>query len=99
MLWDLPAVQFVLREYPRRTLVVATAGVFDELTAEDVRFLREARLQGDALVVFVSAMGRRDLRDRATVLAGLRYVDFVVRSEALDRELETLQPDRWYPRD
>lgn len=98
MLWDLSAVQFFLREYARPRCVVATAGVFDELTAEDVRFLRDARLQGDTLVVFVSTAGRRDVRDRATVLAGLRYVDFVVKCESLERELEMLQPDLWCSR-
>ena len=76
-----------LRREGRR--IVFTNGCFDILHAGHVRYLREARQRGDALVVGLNsdASVRRlkgeerpfnELADRAEVLAGLEAVDLVI---------------------
>lgn len=81
--------------------VVFTNGCFDVLHAGHVAYLREARAQGDVLVVGVNddasvtrlkGAGRpiNALADRLTVLAALEMVDAVV-SFAADTPLELIQ--------
>ena len=84
---DIRSAIAALRREGRR--VVFTNGCFDILHAGHVRYLREARRLGDALVVGLNsdASVRRlkgeerpfnELADRAEVLAGLECVDLVV---------------------
>ena len=84
------AVQAIIAGFRREgRRVVFTNGCFDILHAGHVRYLREARQRGDALVVGLNsdASVRRlkgeerpynELMDRAEVLAGLESVDLVV---------------------
>lgn len=97
-----------LRQKYRRDgkTVVLTNGCFDILHAGHVRYLSEAKAQGDVLVVGLNSdESVRALKgpsrpvnpaaDRAEVLAGLRSVDHVVVfAEATAEELvRELQPD------
>jgi rfaE bifunctional protein nucleotidyltransferase chain/domain len=69
--------------------LVFTNGVFDLLHVGHVRYLAQARALGDALVVAINSDRTvRELKgpdrpvfdqaERAEILAGLRYVDYVV---------------------
>lgn len=87
---DLPALLPVLRERrDRGARIVFTNGCFDLLHPGHVTYLEAARALGDLLVVGLNSDGSvRRLKgagrpilsqaERATVLAGLRSVDFVV---------------------
>lgn len=97
-----------LRQHCRteRRTVVTTNGCFDLLHPGHVRFLQQARSQGDLLIVGLNSddsvrrlkgPGRPLIpqEDRAAMLAALRWVDHVVIfSELLaDELLALLQPD------
>ena len=90
----------------RGVKVVATNGCFDLLHVGHVRFLQEARAQGDLLVVGVNGDGSvRELKgegrpvnpegDRAEVVAGLAGVDAVVifPEKRATRFLDAVRPD------
>ena len=86
--------------------VVFTNGVFDILHAGHVSYLRQAQELGDCLVVGINSdasvrrLGKEGNRpintqqDRATVLAALRYVDFVLvfEDDTPETLLSQLQP-------
>jgi D-beta-D-heptose 7-phosphate kinase/D-beta-D-heptose 1-phosphate adenosyltransferase len=101
------AVAFVARERARGRTIVFTNGVFDLLHPGHVRYLRDARAHGDALIVGVNsdasvlALEKAPDRpvtpdaERAEVLAALEMVDAVV---VFDEEtpyaiISALQPD------
>jgi len=86
--------------------IVFTNGVFDLLHVGHVRYLAQARAQGDALIVAINSdrtvrelKGRDrpifDQAERAEILAALRYVDYVsVFDNVSPRSLiATLLPD------
>jgi D-glycero-beta-D-manno-heptose 1-phosphate adenylyltransferase len=100
-------LQKILEEHRRagRKIVFAN-GVFDLLHAGHVRYLKAAREAGDVLVVGINSdastrklkgAGRPILteRGRATLVAALRCVDYVVIFDDLDVQplLRELQPD------
>lgn len=101
------AVAWVQRLRTRGFKIVFTNGVFDLLHPGHVRYLREAREQGDALVVGINSdASARTLAkgpdrpitpqdERAEVLAALAAVDAVVIfDEPTPHEIVTaLQPD------
>jgi len=87
-------------------LVVFTNGCFDILHAGHVRYLTEAKKQGDVLVIGLNSdesvrklkgAGRpvNSAADRAEVLAGLRAVDHVVvfAEDTAEELVRQLQPD------
>ena len=97
----------ILEEHRRagRKIVFAN-GVFDLLHVGHVRYLKAARAEGDLLVVGINSdAGTRKLkgdgrpilteRARATLVAALRAVDYVVVFDELDVNslLRELQPD------
>ena len=100
------AVALVNRLRTRRETIVFTNGVFDLLHPGHVRYLRQARAQGDALIVGLNgdASVRRNKGperpinpegERAEVLAALASVDAVV---LFDEDtpadiILTIQPD------
>ena len=86
--------------------IVFTNGVFDLLHPGHVRYLQEARAQGDALIVAVNSDRSvraikgpsrpiNDERDRAEVLAALACVDAVVIFDEDDPHaiISAIQPD------
>lgn len=87
--------------------LVFTNGVFDVLHAGHVRYLKEARLLGDMLIVGINSdasvrrLGKgpnrpvNPLEDRAEVLSALRFVDAVVpfEEDTPERLISVLQPD------
>jgi D-glycero-beta-D-manno-heptose 1-phosphate adenylyltransferase len=86
--------------------IVFANGIFDTLHVGHVRYLESARVEGDALVVAVNSdasartlkgPGRpiRDEQARATLVASLRAVDYVVLFDELNGEalLADLRPD------
>jgi rfaE bifunctional protein nucleotidyltransferase chain/domain len=89
-----------------RTAVVFTNGCFDLLHAGHVEYLEKARSYGDILVVGINTDASVEcikglprpinpLQERASVLAGLACVDFVVpfaEADPLDL-IECLRPD------
>jgi D-sedoheptulose 7-phosphate isomerase len=90
----------------RGGLVVSTNGCFDLLHAGHVRFLTQARAQGDSLVVGLNSDAsvralkgpgrpRVPAEERAEVLRALRAVDHVVVFDELlpTRFLEQIRPD------
>jgi rfaE bifunctional protein nucleotidyltransferase chain/domain len=90
----------------RGVKVVATNGCFDLLHVGHVRFLQEARAQGDLLVVGVNGDSSvRELKgegrpvnpegDRAEVVAGLAGVDAVLifSEKRATRFLDAVRPD------
>jgi len=92
-----------LRALGRR--LVLTNGCFDLLHTGHARYLRQAREQGDALAVAVNADASvRKLKgptrplngekDRAEILAALRFVDFVTifPEERATRVIEQVRP-------
>ena len=100
------AVQFVGEERARGRRIVFTNGVFDLLHPGHVRYLREARDQGDALIVAINS--DRSVRaikgperpitpedERAEVLAALSSVDAVVVFDEADplHIVGQIQPD------
>jgi rfaE bifunctional protein nucleotidyltransferase chain/domain len=103
---DLLTLQTQLREIRNQAArIVLTNGWFDLLHVGHLRYLRQARREGDVLVVGVNAdpaMGTRDTRgrpivpaaERAELVAALEPVDFVVVfSEATaDALLRALEP-------
>ena len=101
------AIQWVRDRRAQQHTIVFTNGVFDLLHPGHVRYLREARALGDALIVAVNSdrsaralekgPGRplNTAAERAEVLAALACVDAVV---VFDEEtpaaiIEALQPD------
>lgn len=89
-----------------RQVIALTNGVFDLLHAGHVRYLQQARLLGDLLVVGLNddASVRRlkgphrplvPARDRAIVLAALECVDLVVlfAEDTAEALLDALRPD------
>src|SRR5918995_1983012 len=101
------AVQWIHRVRARGFKIVFTNGVFDLLHPGHIRYLQEARAQGDALVVGVNSdASARTLAkgpnrpitpqdERAEVLAALACVDMVVIfDEPTPHEIVVaLQPD------
>jgi D-beta-D-heptose 7-phosphate kinase/D-beta-D-heptose 1-phosphate adenosyltransferase len=101
------AVRYVASERSQGRVIVFTNGVFDILHPGHVRYLADARRQGDVLLVGVNAdasVRRLDKgpdrplnpeQERAEVLAALRMVDaVVVFDEETPLEIVTaLQPD------
>jgi D-beta-D-heptose 7-phosphate kinase/D-beta-D-heptose 1-phosphate adenosyltransferase len=101
------AVRYVASERSQGRVIVFTNGVFDILHPGHVRYLADARRQGDVLIVGVNAdasVRRLDKgpdrplnpeQERAEVLAALRMVDaVVVFDEETPLEIVTaLQPD------
>lgn len=97
----------ILEEHRRaRHKIVFANGVFDLLHVGHVRYLQAARTEGDLLVVGINSdAGTRKLkgdgrpilteRARATLVAALRAVDYVVIFDELDVNslLRELQPD------
>jgi rfaE bifunctional protein nucleotidyltransferase chain/domain len=86
--------------------VVFTNGCFDLLHMGHIRYLKEARQQGDILIVGLNddqstrrlkGRGRPYMvqEDRAEILASLRCVDLVVifSEQTAERLVETLRPD------
>lgn len=93
-----------LREAGQR--VVFTNGCFDLLHPGHIRYLREARSLGDALIIAINSdRAVRELKgssrpilnqfERAEVLAALEMVDFVTIFDELDPRstIVALQPD------
>ena len=107
MIMDLQELRQLRAEYRQeQKTVVFTNGCFDILHAGHVRYLSEAKQQGDVLIVGLNSdesvlrlkgAGRpvNPAADRAEVLAGLRSVDHVVVfGEKTAAELvRQLQPD------
>jgi D-glycero-beta-D-manno-heptose 1-phosphate adenylyltransferase len=107
MMMDLQELRRLRAEYRQeQKTVVFTNGCFDILHAGHVRYLSEAKQQGDILIVGLNSdesvrrlkgAGRpvNPAADRAEVLAGLRSVDHVVVfGEKTAAELvRQLQPD------
>ena len=100
------AVALVQRLRSAGQTIVFTNGVFDLLHVGHVRYLQAARAEGDLLVVGINSDastrklkgdGRPILteRARATLVAALRAVDYVVIFDDLDVNslLRELQPD------
>src|SRR5688572_26185834 len=100
------AEAFVRRLREAQKTVVLTNGVFDLLHPGHVRYLQDARRQGDALIVAVNS--DRSVRaikgpnrplnpedERAEVLASLACIDAVVIFDADDpwEIINRLQPD------
>ncbi|MEO5742051.1 MAG: D-glycero-beta-D-manno-heptose 1-phosphate adenylyltransferase [Vicinamibacterales bacterium] len=100
------AVEFVVHARRTRKKVVFTNGVFDLLHPGHVRYLQDARREGDALVVAVNS--DRSVRaikgptrplypqhERAEVVAALASVDAVVIFDEDDPQdvISRLQPD------
>lgn len=100
-------VREVIEEHRRaKRRIVLTNGIFDLLHAGHVRYLQASRAEGEVLVVGVNSdssarqskgEGRPILteRARATLLAALNAVDYVVIFDELDVKplLRELQPD------
>ena len=100
------AIAFIARARDNRERIVFTNGVFDLLHAGHVRYLRQARALGDALIVGLNS--DRSVRatkgpgrpltpeaERAEILEALTFVDAVV---IFDEEtpldlITALQPD------
>jgi len=101
------AVQWVQRLRARRLTIVFTNGVFDLLHPGHIRYLQEARRQGDALIVAVNsdrsvrAQGKGGDRpihpeaERAEVVGALACVDAVVvfDEDTPHEVILALQPD------
>lgn len=101
------AIQFVALARGRGQTIVFTNGVFDILHPGHIRYLRDARALGDALIVGLNsdrsarALGKAPDRpinpeeDRAEVLAALGSVDAVVifDDETPHAVISALQPD------
>ncbi len=98
--------KLLLTHRQRGEAIVFTDGCFDTLNPGHIRFLNEARAQGDVLVVGLNSdaslpelidSGRpgNSFAYRAEVLAGLAAVDYVVEFDAptLLRLIESLEPD------
>ncbi|WP_308727131.1 PfkB family carbohydrate kinase [Burkholderia ambifaria] len=98
--------KLLLTHRQRGEVIVFTNGRFDTLNPGHIRFLNEARAQGDILVVGLNSdasvheldgSGRpgNSLADRAEVLAGLAAVDYVVEFDAPTplKLIESLEPD------
>lgn len=98
--------KLLLTHRQRGEVVVLTNGRFDTLHPGHIRFLNEARAQGDILVVGLnsdasvrelngSAHPVHSFGDRAEVLAGLAAVDYVVEFDAPTplKLIESLEPD------
>lgn len=97
----------ILEEHRRASRKIVFAnGVFDLLHVGHVRYLGAARAEGDVLVVGINSdsstrklkgLGRPILteRARATLVAALKCVDYVVTFDELDVNslLKELQPD------
>ena len=97
----------VIDEYRRaRRKIVFANGVFDMLHVGHVRYLQAARAEGDILIVGINSdastrqlkgKGRPVLteRARATLVAGLAAVDYVIIFDELDVNalLREIQPD------
>jgi rfaE bifunctional protein nucleotidyltransferase chain/domain len=90
----------------RRGKVVFTAGAFDLLHAGHVRFLRDARARGDALIVAVSADASvrahagpdrpvNPQRERAELVLALESVDaaILLQEDSLDAALARIRPE------
>ena len=88
------------------TRLVFTNGVFDLLHVGHVRYLAQARVLGDALVVAINSdRSVRELKgpnrpvfaedERAEILAALRHVDYVVVFDDISPRslIKTLLPD------
>jgi rfaE bifunctional protein nucleotidyltransferase chain/domain len=101
---DLATLQAELvRARERRAQVVLTNGVFDLLHVGHLRYLRQARREGDVLVVGVNSDSsvtkpRRPLvpeAERAELVAALEPVDFVVifASPTADELLLAVRPE------
>ena len=101
---ELKAVRAALRSAGKQ--VVFTNGCFDIIHVGHVRLLREAKQQGDALVVAINSDSSvRALKgserpyvpedERAEVVAGLESVDYVIIFNELDplQIIIELQPD------
>ena len=86
--------------------VVFTNGCFDLLHVGHVRYLKEAKQQGDLLVVglnddestrYIKGPGRPLMaqEDRAEILAALEYVNYVIifSERTAERLVGTLKPD------
>lgn len=100
-------LQGVLQEHRRRRRKIVLAnGVFDLLHVGHVRYLQAARAEGDILVVGINSdsstrarkgEGRPIMteRARATVVAALKAVDYVVIFDELDVNelLREIRPD------
>ncbi|MBI2909918.1 MAG: D-glycero-beta-D-manno-heptose 1-phosphate adenylyltransferase [Chloroflexi bacterium] len=97
-----------VRESLRRKskVVVFTNGLFDLLHLGHIRYLQEARAEGDVLVVGLNSdASARELKgprrpilpegERAEVLAALECVDYVIifGERTAERLVATLQPD------
>lgn len=101
------AIQFVALARGRGQTIVFTNGVFDILHPGHIRYLRDARALGDALIVGLNsdrsarALGKAPDRpinpeeERAEVLAALGSVDAVVifDDETPHAVISALQPD------
>lgn len=101
------AIEFVARERSRGRTIVFTNGVFDILHPGHIRYLRDARALGDALIVGINsdrsarALGKAPGRpinpehERAEVLAALAAVDAVVVFDEQTPQaiISALQPD------
>ncbi len=101
------AVQWVQRLHVRGLTIVFTNGVFDLLHPGHIRYLQEARRQGDALIVAVNS--DRSVRaqdkgldrpihpeaERAEVVRALACVDAVVvfDEDTPHEVIQALQPD------
>lgn len=101
---DLSELSDKLREKKKR--IVFTAGAWDMLHVGQVRYLQEAKEQGDVLIVGVSSnmairkvKGKNrpilDEKVRAEMIAHLRHVDFVtiIPEPSCQPSLALIQPD------
>ena len=107
MMTDLQELRLTREKYRNdHKTVVFTNGCFDILHAGHVRYLNEAKGQGDILIVGLNSdESVRNLKgagrpvnpeaDRAEVLAGLRSVDHVVvfAEKTAEELVKQLQPD------
>jgi len=104
---ELPELKLLREKYRKECkTVVFTNGCFDILHAGHVRYLNEAKQQGDVLIVGLNSdasvkalkgPGRpvNPAADRAEVLCGLRSVDHVVvfGEDTAEELVRQLQPD------
>jgi rfaE bifunctional protein nucleotidyltransferase chain/domain len=101
---DLVTLQAELRRTRNHNArIVLTNGVFDLLHVGHLRYLRQARREGDLLVVGVNADGAAQKHggplvpdaERAELVAALEPVDFVVvfAEDTADALLRSVRPD------
>lgn len=103
---DIDAFQEIYNEIRINSKIVFTNGCFDILHAGHIKYLKEAKLKGDLLIIGLNSdLSVRGIKgasklvndqvDRAVILSALEFVDYVVifNEETPFNLLEKLKPD------